>query len=216
MLQNEWLILFMIVVGAIIIVLQNVYSNQFSTFLRSPFSLKKFNEFLYELNGRPNLFLYLLEIIGVSIISVYLFYLKEFLQVHFLLADKLELIFYVFVIIVIWIVFKTLVLRIIQFVFKISEIVNSHIIILHLFNAINGLILFPFLLMISYLDANLITASLWLLIAILLLLFIERQIFLVLILFRSGFSIFTILLYLCALEIVPVLVLTNVVLLLVN
>lgn len=216
MLQNEWLIIFLIIVGVFLIAIKSFNINYFNFFMKSPFSPKVFNEFVYELNGRANIFLVLLLSIGISLTSAFLFQVKEYFELDFVFGRDLIHVFYIFIGLVILFIIKNLILRFILSIFKFKGLANYHILVLYLFNAFSGIILFPFLLMITYLDAYLIQASLWTVVFVLSILFLIGQFFIVQKLFRSEFSILSIIVYLCALEIAPLLVLFNTVVLLMN
>jgi hypothetical protein len=154
--------------------------------------------------------------IALTLSVTLIYFLIYYFSLSFLIQSSVISLVYLFLSALMLLVAKNLVLRIIQLVFKFSELINIHILIILIFNSISGLIIFPFLLMIVYLDANLIDFSLVALITVISVLFLMRIIYLTKILFRVGFSILSILLYLCALEIAPLLVLLNVVKLLVN
>jgi hypothetical protein len=154
--------------------------------------------------------------IALTLSVTLIYFLIYYFSLSFLIQSSVISLVYLFLSALMLLVAKNLVLRIIQLVFKFSELINIHILIILIFNSISGLIIFPFLLMIVYLDANLIDFSLVALITVISVLFLMRIIYLTKILFRIGFSILSILLYLCALEIAPLLVLLNVVKLLVN
>ncbi len=214
--QTEWLIIFLAIISFLLITLRNYYQKEYFYFVRAPFSFKIFNEYVYELNQRPGLFSFVMYFIALTLSVTLIYFLIYYFSLSFLIQSSVISLVYLFLSALMLLVAKNLVLRIIQLVFKFSELINIHILIILIFNSISGLIIFPFLLMIVYLDANLIDFSLVALITVISVLFLMRIIYLTKILFRVGFSILSILLYLCALEIAPLLVLLNVVKLLVN
>jgi len=214
--ETEWLIIFLIFISSLLIGLRNYYQKEYYYFVRSPFSFKIFNEYVYELNQRAGIFTYVMYFIALTLSVTLVYFLIGYLNLSFIIQSSVLSLVYLFFSALVVQITKNLGLRLIQMVFKFSDLINIHILIILIFNSISGLIIFPFLLMIVYLDTNLIDFSLIALIIVISVLFLMRIIYLSKILFRSGFSILGILLYLCALEIAPLLVLLNVVKLLVN
>jgi hypothetical protein len=101
---------------------------------------------------------------------------------------------------------KTFSCRLIGFLFKVPNEFAEYIHNINLFNKNIGLFLFPIVILYPYIDESIRPAVLYLGIAILSIMFLLRTIRGFQIIMRKGVSFFYLILYLCAIEILPVLI----------
>jgi hypothetical protein len=101
---------------------------------------------------------------------------------------------------------KTFSCRLVGFLFKVQSEFAEYVHNINLFNKNIGLFLFPIVILYPYLNESLRPAVLYLGIAILAIMFLLRTIRAFQIIMRKGVSMFYLILYLCAIEILPALI----------
>lgn len=204
---QEFLIIILFLIGFSWLVLRRIYPNQFRLLFRSVVSLKSLSEFKNELNNRLNFFLIFSEFLSYIIFGLFLVRISEIYNLQPLLGEPFQLIFYSVLSLLSLNLLKSLIMNFISLILPIREGVVEHFIIIRVYNSSGGLIIYPFLFILYFSPIAIVKFVIITLVIAFIVYFLIKILMIVTNLLHSFFSIFGILLYLCALEIVPLLVL---------
>lgn len=153
----------------------------------------------------PYIFLYVIFTCSLGLfITLYRAYILHVGQVEFLTFLEIS------VVIALLFLIKLIVVQLLGLLFEVGKLVREYIVFLYLFYFNSALILMPLLLFVTFMPPTYFNFVLILFVSVVVILFLFRflKIFLTLI---SGlrFSIFYLILYLCTLEIAPILILVK-------
>ena len=204
---QEFLIISLFLIGISWLILRRIYPNQFRLLFSSIISIKSFSEFKNELNFRLNFFLIFSEFLSYLIFGLFLVRISEIYNWQHLLGEPLQLIFYSVLSLLSINLFKSLIMIFVSKILPIKEGIKDHLIIIRVYNSSGGLLLYPFLFILYFSSVAIVKVVILALVIAFLVYFLIRIFMIVANLLHSFFSIFGILLYLCALEIIPLLVL---------
>ncbi len=204
---SEWLVLYFVLISVFWLFLRHFYTSEFAMWIASTFSGKALSNFLYELNGRLSFFIVATEILSFVSLSFFLLKVSKYFHLQFFLGNSFELMAYFIAFSFVLIFFKSLLLYFIRYFFNYKDIIGNHFIILHIYNGLTGLIILPFLFILYFAPDSFTTFFLIMVLCIVIIVFLLKNLAIFTNLLRSSFSFFGILLYLCSLEIIPILVL---------
>jgi len=204
---QEFLIIILFLIGISWLILRRIYPNQFRLLFRSILSLKSFGEFKNELNNRLNFFLIFSEFLSYIVLGLFLVRISELFNWQYLLGEPLQLFFYSVISLLCFNLLKSLLMGLISLILPIKEGIIDHLIIIRVYNSSGGLIIYPFLFILYFSSIVIVKFMIIVLVIAFIIYFLIKIFMIVANLLHSFFSIFGILLYLCALEIIPLLIL---------
>lgn len=203
-----WVLLFILGLFASIGLVRFFFFNIFHNILYGFYNDRALTQINKEdsiLTSWPYIFLYIIFSLSLGLFfTIYRGYILHVVNVDFLLFLKTSLL------IAILFLLKLIIIKIIGVLFQIEKLVREYIVFLYLFYFNSALVLMPLLIFVAFLPASYFNFLLILFVSILSILFIFRFLKIVLTLMGGlRFPIFYLILYLCTLEIAPVLILVK-------
>lgn len=193
----------------ILIVIAKILGGKNLSYLFKSILLNKNLISFYKQNNPFNTFYFIILIINFFItLSIFVFELSKIYNLNFIPHSSFESFFKILSFIFIMYIIKILTSKILAFIFKYQEIVNIYLLIIFLLNSLMGVILLPVTLLISFLQENISLNILNISFLIIILIFVIRliKIFTISFFYYSIRS-YYLFLYICTLEILPLIVL---------
>ncbi len=153
---------------------------------------------------------YYLNILYLLTGSLYLFAISRYFDYSPFELRNMQLFFLCFCILFGFIFYRILITKIISFIFLKEGLFSEFIHHFYVYNKLLGLVLLPFLLLIPYSNESLQQIFVYLSFAIITSLYILRIFRIITFIFKKEVLLFYLFLYLCTLEILPVLVITRI------
>lgn len=204
LLNTNWILVIIIM----ILILYVIINIKDPKYLRSILGAISNYNFLKKLsvtiNIHPNICSYLLNFMFCLNLSLFIFYC----QLNWIFEPSAKTNFLQFIYIttylIIFLLFKFCIMKIGGYIFGFKEIINTHIAVQYIYNKWLGILLLPFICIIPFISEELREILLYIGIFCISIVLIIRFIREINILIEKQFSIFYLILYLCALEILPV------------
>ena len=188
------------------------FNSKLKIYFKALFSYQFFNKIYREqnsINQKVGLLLSLLFYSNISLLFYYTFFYSSPIQIH-----SYGFSVYIYIVLFLFLLFLSfnIINKILSVIFEIHDLLNEYLYSLYYFHRMLGLVLLPFVVLYPYLPSIIAQPSLYLAWGFLLLAFILRWFRGLQISFKNRVPFLYMILYLCTLEIIPLMFITKMIL----
>ncbi|MFC2086907.1 DUF4271 domain-containing protein [Bacteroidota bacterium] len=180
-----------------------LYYKYLKAVFRSLFNFNLANSLFYDKNILLRRTSFVLNLVYYLNIGILLFFIIQYFELNIPVKSNFILLILSMSIAVILFFLKSLINWIVAGIFKIKEYVNEYIYNISLYNKSLGVLILPIIILITYLEPELFSYLLILGISLIILFYVMKLLRGIQIIFQKEVSIYYLILYLCTLEILP-------------